>query len=103
MRSEAQKLEGANFNIIVSNSKLVLINFYAEWCRFSSMLSPIWNELADKVKKDFKEDQVHVAKVDAEAQSNIIAITRLFLFIYLNLNFYRGYCYIKQDKQISID
>ncbi len=69
VRPEAQKLDSANFNILVSNSKLVIINFYAEWCRFSSMLAPIWNELADKVKTEFKQEDVFVAKVDAEAQS----------------------------------
>jgi thiol-disulfide isomerase/thioredoxin len=29
------------------------MNFYANWCRFSQMLDPIFNELADKVAKEF--------------------------------------------------
>lgn len=33
------------------------------------MLSPIWKELADKVKSEYKGDDVLVAKVGAEAHS----------------------------------
>jgi endoplasmic reticulum resident protein 44 len=39
-------------NILASN-EVVFINFYANWCRFSQMLEPIYNELADKVAKEF--------------------------------------------------
>lgn len=32
-----------------ASNELVFINFYAEWCRFSNLLQPIFDEAADKV------------------------------------------------------
>lgn len=32
----------------LASNELVFINFYAEWCRFSNMLQPIFDEAADK-------------------------------------------------------
>lgn len=37
------------FYIISASNELVFLNFYAEWCRFSNLLAPIFNEAADKV------------------------------------------------------
>jgi endoplasmic reticulum resident protein 44 len=39
--------------LILASNEVVFINFYANWCRFSQMLDPIYNELADKVAKEF--------------------------------------------------
>lgn len=35
--------------IFTASNELVFINFYAEWCRFSNLLQPIFDEAADKV------------------------------------------------------
>lgn len=35
--------------IFPASNELVFINFYAEWCRFSNLLQPIFDEAADKV------------------------------------------------------
>lgn len=45
------------FIIFAASNELVFLNFYAEWCRFSNILAPIFNEAADKVsnKKDRKD------------------------------------------------
>jgi len=37
----------------LASNQVVFINFYANWCRFSQMLDPIYNELADKVAREF--------------------------------------------------
>lgn len=37
------------FSISASN-ELVFINFYADWCRFSNLLQPIFDEAADLVR-----------------------------------------------------
>ena len=55
------------------STNLVLINFSVEWCRFSRQLSPIWDNFALKVSKEFAKDQVTVAKVDCDAQKSIAA------------------------------
>lgn len=36
---------------LAASNELVFINFYAEWCRFSNLLQPIFDEAADKVCK----------------------------------------------------
>lgn len=36
------------FTFLASN-ELVFINFYADWCRFSNILQPIFDEAADMV------------------------------------------------------
>lgn len=39
------------FNEIINNShKLVLVDFFAEWCMPCLMLAPVIEELADKIK-----------------------------------------------------
>lgn len=54
------------------NNQLVLLNFYADWCRFSQMLSPVWDDLAEKVSAKFPEPgKVAIGKVDCEKQQPI--------------------------------
>ena len=45
-----------------ASTELVFINFYADWCRFSNMLAPIFNEAADKVNSEFP-DRTKVSEV----------------------------------------
>lgn len=50
-----------------ASNQFVFINFYADWCRFSNMLAPIWDEAADKVKEHFGDNsKIVVAKVDCD-------------------------------------
>lgn len=57
-------------NIFFSASnELVFINFYAEWCHFSKLLAPIFEEVADKVKEAFPEEgRVVIGKVDCDEE-----------------------------------
>ncbi|KAF0291485.1 Endoplasmic reticulum resident protein 44 [Amphibalanus amphitrite] len=50
------------------STELVLINFYADWCRFSNMLEPIWDEGADLVAKKLDSKRVLMAKVDCDKE-----------------------------------
>ena len=50
--SGAVVLDTKNIDEQIAGSEFVMINFYADWCRFSNMLSPIWDEFADKAKKE---------------------------------------------------
>jgi|688.fasta_scaffold1400522_1 thiol-disulfide isomerase/thioredoxin len=52
-----------------ANTELVLINFYADWCRFSNMLAPIFDEAADKVTSEFPSSRVILGKVDCDKDS----------------------------------
>lgn len=51
-----------NFDEIKKNERLVLIDFYANWCGPCKMLSPIIDQIADE-----REDVV-VAKVDVDKE-----------------------------------
>ena len=42
------KLNKGNFDIVKESGKLVLIDFYADWCGPCRMLSPIVEEIADE-------------------------------------------------------
>ena len=51
---------------ILAQNEFVFINFYADWCRFSNMLAPIWDEAADKISKELGSGKVVVGKVDCD-------------------------------------
>ena len=56
---------------ILENNDLVLINFYADWCRFSNMLAPIWDEGADKVAAQLPGVKVVLGKVDCDKEGSL--------------------------------
>jgi len=68
----AVSLTEQNFESVIANNELILINFYADWCRFSNMLAPIFDEAADKVAAEFPEPgRVVLAKVDCDKETSI--------------------------------
>ncbi|XP_039452835.2 endoplasmic reticulum resident protein 44-like [Culex pipiens pallens] len=48
--SGAVQLNSENLDMTLASNELVFINFYAEWCRFSNILQPIFDEAADKLQ-----------------------------------------------------
>lgn len=53
-----------------ADNELVFINFYAQWCRFSNLLAPIFDKAADKIRAEFPEPgRVVMAKVDCDQES----------------------------------
>jgi len=69
--SGAIQLDPNNIDGIIQNNDLVLVNFYADWCRFSQMLAPIWDQTADKVAQEFPDKRVVVGKVDCDKESSL--------------------------------
>ncbi|KAF5269675.1 hypothetical protein FQA39_LY08598 [Lamprigera yunnana] len=56
----------------LASNELVFINFYAEWCRFSNILMPTFDETADKVKEAFPQiGRVVLAKVDCDKETSV--------------------------------
>lgn len=48
----------------------MIINFYAEWCRFSSLLAPVLEEAANEIAQAFPEPDIVVfGKVDCDQES----------------------------------
>ncbi len=53
----------------LASNELVFINFYADWCRFSNMLAPVFDEAADKVMAEFPNPgRVVMGKVDCDKE-----------------------------------
>jgi endoplasmic reticulum resident protein 44 len=67
-----QQLNKDNFNQYTSQHELVFINFYADWCRFSQILAPVFEEAYANVLKEFPEPgRVLFGKVDCETESDL--------------------------------
>ncbi|XP_020279465.1 endoplasmic reticulum resident protein 44 isoform X2 [Pseudomyrmex gracilis] len=61
-----------NIDKILAENELVFINFYAQWCRFSAMLGPIFDTAADKVRQEFPQSgRVVMGKVDCDKESSV--------------------------------
>ncbi|XP_033219051.1 endoplasmic reticulum resident protein 44 isoform X2 [Belonocnema kinseyi] len=68
----ALSLTQKNIDMTLASNELVFINFYAEWCHFSKLLAPIFDEVADKVKEAFPEEgRVVIGKVDCDDESSV--------------------------------
>eukprot|EP00128_Syssomonas_multiformis_P010652 Colp12_sorted_trinity150504_noHs@12545 len=61
-------LNPSNFNEFVGEFDVVLVNFYANWCKFSKMLEPIYEQTAVAVKE---MERVGIARVDCEAEGQL--------------------------------
>ncbi|XP_058443558.1 endoplasmic reticulum resident protein 44 [Malaya genurostris] len=70
--SGAVQLNSENLDMTLASNELVFINFYAEWCRFSNILQPIFDEAADKVREAFPDGgRVVMGKVDCDKESSV--------------------------------
>lgn len=70
----AFQLTSSNVDSILSSNEIVFVNFYANWCRFSQMLDPIYNELADKVAREYPQPGlVVIGKVDCDSEGALAA------------------------------
>jgi thioredoxin 1 len=56
-----------HFQTIVGDHRVVLVDFYADWCGPCQMLEPVLGELAADL------DRVAIAKVDTDAQGQLAA------------------------------
>jgi len=60
-----------NFDQLTKAHELVIINFYADWCRFSQILTPIFQEAFNKVLQEFEPKRVLFARVDCETETDL--------------------------------
>ena len=63
----ALALTEENFDTIVNSGKVVLVDFWAEWCMPCKMIGPIVDELANEMDTD----KVTITKCDVDSQRNI--------------------------------
>lgn len=62
-----------NFNEIISENKLVLVDFYAEWCGPCKMLVPIIHEIKEELS-----DKVYVIKVNVDEEEDLSTKFNIF-------------------------
>lgn len=66
------QLKADNIDNTLASNELVFINFFADWCRFSNLLQPIFDEAADEVMRDFSTPgQVVMGKVNCDEETAI--------------------------------
>ncbi|XP_011872161.1 PREDICTED: endoplasmic reticulum resident protein 44 isoform X2 [Vollenhovia emeryi] len=72
VKEGALSLASKNIDATLAENELVFINFYAQWCRFSNLLAPIFDEAADKVREEFPQPgKVVMAKVDCDHETSV--------------------------------
>ncbi|XP_013783081.1 endoplasmic reticulum resident protein 44-like [Limulus polyphemus] len=101
---EAVQLTSHNFDRYVLSHELVYLNFYADWCKFSQILAPIFNEAADRITKEVQEPgKILFGKVDCDTETNIA--TRFHITKYPTLKLLRNGKLMKREYrgQRSVD
>uniref|UniRef100_A0A8C8FC67 Thioredoxin domain-containing protein n=1 Tax=Oncorhynchus tshawytscha TaxID=74940 RepID=A0A8C8FC67_ONCTS len=79
-------LDTGNIEDILNNAGVALVNFYADWCRFSQMLQPIFEEASNIAREEFPDvTQVVFARVDCDQHSDIAQRYRISKYPTLKL------------------
>lgn len=74
---------------VSATNELVFVNFYADWCKFSNMLAPIYDEAAEKVHSEFRTPgQIVMGKVDCDRDSSVAS--RFHITKYPTLKLFRN-------------
>ncbi|KAK1173507.1 endoplasmic reticulum resident protein 44 isoform X2 [Acipenser oxyrinchus oxyrinchus] len=85
-RSEITSLDSGNIDETLNNAGVALVNFYADWCRFSQMLHPIFEESSNVVREEFPDlKQVVFARVDCDQHPDIALRYRISKYPTLKL------------------
>ncbi|XP_039592554.1 endoplasmic reticulum resident protein 44 [Polypterus senegalus] len=85
-RSEITSLDSGNIDDTLNNADVAMVNFYADWCRFSQMLHPIFEEASNVVREQFPTmKEVVFAKVDCDQHSDIAQRYRISKYPTLKL------------------
>jgi endoplasmic reticulum resident protein 44 len=60
-------ITSANLDSVLSGADVVFVNFYADWCRFSQMLTPVFEETSNK----FSDPKVVFGSVDCDREVGV--------------------------------
>ena len=78
---EVIKLNNENFKTeVLESNKVVLIDFYADWCGPCKMMSPVIDEIANEVSENVKVCKLNVDETqDIAIQYNVMSIPTLVI------------------------
>ena len=65
--SKPVHLTEATFDSFIADHKLVIVDFWADWCRPCKMVAPILDELAE----EYEKDGLFIGKVDTDTEKNL--------------------------------
>jgi thioredoxin 1 len=75
------KTKSKTFQDLINSEKLVMVDFYAEWCGPCKMMKPILDEVKASVGTKAKIVKVDVEKnVQAASNHNVTGVPTLILF-----------------------
>ncbi|KAL8843641.1 MAG: hypothetical protein Q9170_000145 [Blastenia crenularia] len=63
-----------HFNQLLSNSKIVVVDFYADWCAPCKAIAPVYEQLSAQLSRPQK---ITFAKVDTERQKQVAQLYRI--------------------------
>lgn len=92
--AEVVQLDQSNVDTILAGSDVVFVQFYADWCRFSQQLKPIFAEASEKFK-DTPQSKIVWAAVDSDRQPDIAA--RYHVNKYPTLKLFRNGELVKKE------
>ena len=79
---EVIKLDNENFKSeVIESNKVVLVDFYADWCGPCKVMSPIIDEIANEIGDKVKVCKLNVDDAqDIAIQYNVMSIPTLIIF-----------------------
>ncbi|KAJ0180421.1 hypothetical protein K1T71_003825 [Dendrolimus kikuchii] len=87
--SGAVQITQSNLDMVLASNEVVFINFYAEWCKFSNMLMPIFDDAAEEVSKaGYDPGKVVMGKVDCDKEGAVA--TRFHITKYPTLKLFQN-------------
>ncbi|KAK6961137.1 endoplasmic reticulum resident protein 44 [Biomphalaria glabrata] len=93
---EVISLNDNNIGSVLGGSDIAIVNFYADWCRFSQILAPTFEEAGKKVKEELPvPGKVVFAKVDCDRETGIAGRYRINK--YPTLKLFRGGNIVKKE------
>uniref|UniRef100_A0A6P7G8H5 Endoplasmic reticulum resident protein 44-like n=1 Tax=Diabrotica virgifera virgifera TaxID=50390 RepID=A0A6P7G8H5_DIAVI len=73
-KSEAVHLTKENMDNILASNELIFVMFYTNWCKYSQLTLPIFDETAEAIAKEFPgAGRVFLGKVDCDKEKSLFS------------------------------
>ena len=83
------KLTKDNYLDYFKKHEIIFVNFYANWCHFSRLLTPIFQDAYNEIRKEFESERVLFAKVDCDHETDLASHFQITKYPTLK-NFFEG-------------